>query len=195
MDRRGGSVLLLAGRDGLGDGGWGRVPLAQLLPAALPGGAATYGARASRVRPTSYGLASALGKLDPDPARNATLWQELPAIADFQALGRLKPGAVVLLETVAGDQVDPLLVTQRYGRGSTWMLATATTWRWQMRLPLADLRHEQFWQQLLHGLSAPAPAQMSLTAERSLYEVDGGMRLDAEILDEASFRRRTSRSR
>ena len=92
---------------------------------------------------------------------------------------------MVLLETVAGDQVDPLLVTQRYGRGSTWMLATATTWRWQMRLPLADLRHEQFWQQLLHGLAAPAPTQMSLTAERSLYEDDGGMRLDAEILDEA----------
>ena len=62
VDRRGGSVLLLAGRDGLGDGGWGRVPLAQLLPAALPGGATSYGSRASRVRPTSYGLASAIGQ-------------------------------------------------------------------------------------------------------------------------------------
>ena len=84
VDRRGGSVLLLAGRDGLGDGGWGRVPLAQLLPAVLPGGADELWRARSRVRLTSYGRASAVGQLDADPARNEKLWQELPALADFQ---------------------------------------------------------------------------------------------------------------
>src|SRR5690606_6505810 len=33
VDQRGGSLLMLAGRDGLGDGGWSRVPIAPLLPA------------------------------------------------------------------------------------------------------------------------------------------------------------------
>ncbi|MGC4029052.1 MAG: hypothetical protein QM696_09290 [Steroidobacteraceae bacterium] len=184
VDRRGGSLLLLAGRDGLGDGGWGRVPVAQVLPAALPGGAVSYGARVSRVRPTAYGLESAIGRFDADPVRNAAAWQALPPLADIQLLGALKPGAIVLLEAQSGERVDPLLVMQRFGRGAAWVLATATTWRWQMQLPLADQHHEQFWQRLLHQLAVSAPAQTSLTAVRSIQQDDAAATLEAEVLDE-----------
>jgi uncharacterized membrane protein len=184
VDRRGGSLLLLAGRDGLGDGGWGRVPVAQLLPATLPGGATSYGSRVSRVRPTVWGLESPIGRLDADPERNAKLWAELPALSDFQAIGALKPGAVVLLEAVAGQRADPLLVWQRYGRGSTWLLATASSWHWQMRLPLDDQKHEQFWRQLLHGLASGAPARVSLRPERGVLEDDSAATLEAQVLDE-----------
>jgi hypothetical protein len=107
----------------------------------------------------------------------------MPALADFQSLGRLRPGAVVLLEAVAADHADPLLVTQRYGRGATWLLATATTWRWQMRLPVPDQRHELFWRQLLHALSTPSPAQVSLRTDRSVAE-EGPLQLEAEVLGE-----------
>ncbi len=123
------------------------------------------------------------GQLASDPTKNAAQWATLPAIADFQSLGRLRPGAIVLLEAVAADHADPLLVTQRYGRGATWLLATATTWRWQMRLPVPDQRHEMFWRQMLHALSTPSPAQVSLRTDRSVAE-DGPMQLEAEVLGE-----------
>jgi uncharacterized membrane protein/ribosomal protein L16/L10AE len=185
VDRRGGSLLLLAGRDGLGDGGWSRVPIAPLLPAQLPTGAErTYGARASRVQLTEYGRESPIGRFDNDPVRNAAQWQELPALADFQDLGRLRAGAVVLVESVAGERAVPLLVTQRYGRGATWLMGTATTWRWQMQLPLADQRHETFWRQMLYALAAPAPARISLQTDRQVYEDDAAVTLEAEVLDE-----------
>jgi uncharacterized membrane protein len=178
VDKRGGSVLLLAGRDGMGDGGWGRVPLGPLLPAVLPRGAdASYGARSSAVRLTTYGQAAAIGSLD-------TRWAALPPLADFQSIGRLRPGAIVLLEAVAGERAEPLLVTQRYGRGATWLFATATSWRWQMRMPLADQSHETFWKQLLHALATPSPPQVSLRADRSMVEDDRGMQLEAQVLGE-----------
>ena len=184
VDKRGGSLLMLAGRDGLGDGGWARVPVGPLLPSVLPRGATpSYGARASQVRLTTYGAASAVGQLDADATKNAAQWATLPALADFQSLGRLRPGAIVLLEALAADHADPLLVTQRYGRGATWLLATATTWRWQMRLPLADQRHELFWRQILHALSTPSPVQVSLRTDRSVAE-DGPLELEAEVLGE-----------
>ncbi|MEO8306431.1 MAG: hypothetical protein ABI616_00140 [Pseudomonadota bacterium] len=184
VDKRGGSLLMLAGRDGLGDGGWGRVPVGALLPSVLPRGASpSYGARASQVRLTTYGAASAVGQLDADPAKNVAQWATMPALADFQSLGRLRPGAIVLLEALAADHAEPLLVTQRYGRGATWLLATATTWRWQMRLPLPDQRHELFWKQMLHALSTPSPAQVSLRSDHSVAE-DGPLELEAEVLDE-----------
>jgi uncharacterized membrane protein len=185
VDRRGGSVLLLAGRDGLGDGGWGRVPLAQVLPAVLPSGATpSYGSRVSRARLTAYGADSAVGRLDADSTKNEKSWLELPPLADFQSLGTLRPGAIVLANAVAGERAEPLLVTQRYGRGSSWLLATATTWRWQMRLPVEDQRHEIFWRQMLHALATPAPSQVSLRAERAVYEDESAVVLDAEVLDE-----------
>ena len=190
VDRRGGSLLLLAGRDGMGDGGWGRVPLAQILPSRLPGGAqAGYGAFTSHARLTEYGRESAIGRLDADPVRNEKQWQELPALADFQKIGALRPGAVVLLEAVSGkgasERADPLLVTQRYGRGSSWLLATATTWRWQMRLPVEDQRHELFWRQLLHALTTSAPERLSLQPDHSVYSDESSVQLEGQVLDES----------
>ncbi len=125
VDKRGGSLLMLAGRDGLGDGGWSRVAIAPLLPAKLPGGSdRSYSVRKSQVRLTPYGRESVVGRLAPDEAANEKAWKELPPLTDYQELGPLRPGAVVLLETATGEKVSPLLVTQRYGRGSTWLLAT-----------------------------------------------------------------------
>jgi hypothetical protein len=188
VDRRGGSVLLLAGRDGLGDGGWSRVPLGQVLPAALPSGATrSFGALANKVRLTDYGRESSIGRLHADPARNAALWQEMPALADFQSLGRLRPGAVVLLETVAGDQTWPLLAMQRYGAGATWLLGTGSTWRWQMRLPSTDLRHETFWRQLLHAVATPASQPVTLQVSQGVHEDTTAATLDAQVLT-AEFR-------
>jgi uncharacterized membrane protein/muconolactone delta-isomerase len=185
VDRRGGSLMLLAGRDGMGDGGWGRVPVQALLPARLPGGSTPgYGARSTKARLTPYGQESPVGRLDADTARNDKSWAELPSLADFQNIGTLRPGAVVLLEAQSAQRSDPLLVWQRYGRGSTWLLATASTWRWQMRLPLEDQRHEMFWRQLLHALAAPAPPRLSLQAERSVYEDEGSAQIEAQVLDE-----------
>ena len=184
VDRRGGSLLLLAGTDGFGDGGWSRVPVAALLPAQLPSGASrTYGERVSRVRLTDYGRESPVGRLDADAARNEKAWQELPPLSDYQDPGKLRPGAVVLLESVAANQSAPLLVTQRYGRGSTWLLATASTWHWQMHLPVEDQRHETFWRQLFYAMVSPVPGSVSLQPERPIFEDDAAVTLEAQVLD------------
>jgi uncharacterized membrane protein len=187
IDRRGGSLLMLAGRDGLSDGGWSRVQVAPLLPAKLPAAAErTYGRVATKARLTDYGREAIVGRLEADPAANEKAWQELPALADYQVMGELRPAAVVLLETVSGvgerTVVQPLLATQRYGRGTTWLLASATTWRWQMQLPLEDQKHETFWRQLLYALAGPSPSHVSLSPSRPVYEDDAAVTLEAEIL-------------
>ena len=64
-----------------------------------------------------------------------------------------------------------------------------------MRLPLADQRHEQFWRQLLHGLAAPAPTQMSLQAERASTRTTAACGSMPRCWTRRSSRRRTSRSK
>ncbi len=188
VDRRGGSLLLLAGRDGLGAGGWGRVPLSQTLPAQLGGaGAQGFGARSSKVRLTPYGAESPVGRLAGEAARNTAQWAGLPLLSDLQPLGPLRPGATVLLETVAGGLAYPLLVTQRYGRGASYLLASGSTWRWQMRLAHDDGRHGLFWRQLLHTMAVAAPPRSALRLERKVFDDESAVPVEVEILD-AVFR-------
>ena len=152
---RGGSLLVLAGRQSLSDGGWDAQPLAAALPVVLGRGSGpTYGAAEGRARPTRDGLTSPLTQMI--EGEGVETWATLPMLGDYQQLGALKPAATTLLELVQADSVSPLLVTQPYGLGTTAILASATTWRWQMRTPPDDPRHRLFWRQLLRQLAETA---------------------------------------
>ena len=176
---RGGSVLTLAGRQALADGRWDVQPLAAALPVTLERSeAATYLDLQGSARPTRLGLDSPFTQLIDAEGGNG--WLGLPELGDLQRLGDLKPAATVLLEFVAGDERHPLLVTQPYGLGTAAVLATASTWRWQMRTPPDDPRHGLFWRQLLRQLAESAQQQRSI----SLALEDGTLSIRARVRDE-----------
>jgi len=185
VDRRGGGLLMLAGRDGLSDGGWGLVPVAQTLPAQL-GSTDTKGFAPVTAKAvlTDYGAESPITRLDDDATKNVTAWNGLPPFGDLQPLGKLKPGAVVLLDAKAANRQTPLLVWQHYGRGTTYLLATGSTWRWKMRLPHEDQRHYTFWRQLLHALAAEAPPRVSLTTGEKVFDDQRRVTVNAELHNE-----------
>lgn len=184
VDRRGGGLLLLAGRHGLSAGGWDAVAVSQALPTHMPERQArSFVLRQARARPTVYGMESTITRFATDPKRSSELWKGLPPLADFQALGRLKPGAIVLLETATERAPAPLLVWQRYGRGATYVLGTSTTLRWQMQMAPSDQRHELFWRQLSHALADSAAPRAALTSDRSVYDDERRVNLEAELHD------------
>jgi uncharacterized membrane protein len=183
VSERGGSLLMLAGRSGLGNGGWGQSAIADLLPTALPPSADESFVREKvKVRLTPDGSNNRALRLEDSEADNTLAWETLPQVADYQRLGRLKPAARAWVEGDNGAEVLPLLVAQRFGRGHSYIMATGGTWRWQMSLPVEDDRHERFWQQFLRALVSTAPARTSLKAKP-----DGGglLALRAEFRDAA----------
>ncbi len=120
----------------------GLVPIAQTLPAQLPAtDTKSFALTTAKAVLTDYGAESPITRLDDDPTKNIAAWNSLPPFGDLQPLGKLKPGAVVLLNAKANNRESPLLVWQHYGRGATYLLATGSTWRWKMRLPHDDQRH------------------------------------------------------
>ena len=182
---RGGNLMMLAGASALADGGWQGSPLAAALPVLLPpNGPATYARKRAKVQLTSEGSYSPITRLDDDNAENLRLWAEMPELADYQLTGALKPGARALLalDLPAGSQ--PLLSHQRYGKGQTYVLATGGTWRWQMQLPHADLRHEIFWRQLLNALAATAPQRIEVSLPHQVFRDESQVLVSATALDE-----------
>ncbi len=182
VSKRGGSLLMLGGRRGLADGGWAATSVAEALPAQLPMlDGPSFARDPARPKLTELGKRSAITRLDPDDRKNEKLWSEMPEIADFQHVGELKPGAQVLLDADIGGRTEPLLITQRYGLGNSYILATGGTWRWQMQLPHDDLRHETFWRQLLQALATSAPQPVTLTADHVFYGDQSTVKLRAEV--------------
>lgn len=172
---RGGSLLMLGGREGLGDGGWGRSVVAAALPVQLGSqlNNQTFVRQRSAVTPTLAGLRAPWLQLEEDMQANIEAWQSLPELADAQTIGTVKPGALTLLErqsTAPGAiRSLPLLVMQRYGRGLSMVLGTSGTWRWQMGLPSDDQRHERFWRQLLGMLVEQSLPRLALNPDKPVY--------------------------
>jgi uncharacterized membrane protein len=184
VSERGGSLLMLAGPNGLGNGGWGQSAIADVLPARLPATSTdSFRRTKASVVLTPQGAADQMLRFSADADENRAAWGELPQIADYQLTGSLKPAAITLLNADTDVGQIPLLMTQPFGRGHAYILASGGTWRWQMSMPLEDQKHETFWRQFLRALVASAPENVSLVADGSSGDAD--ITLRAEFRDDA----------
>jgi uncharacterized membrane protein len=184
VDRRGGGVLFLGGKDSLADGGWKNSVDAELLPTLLPDNKNTFVRVGATVELTAAGRDSLVTRLEEDPNKNVERWKKLPYVMNFQNAGQPKPGAVVLVDALptSGGRV-PLLVTQSFGRGRTAIFATGGSWRWQMLQPLADKSHEMFYQQLLRWLVADTPRKVTTSTPKQVISDQAQVSLRAEVRD------------
>jgi len=171
VSERGGSLLMLAGKHGLGDGGWGRSAVAAALPTKLSGNsnARDYERLRVRVQPTTQGLRTPWLRLEENDEANLDAWSQMPEVNDVQSIGVVKPGSTTLLVADVDAQTVPLLVWHRYGQGQSYILGTSGTWRWQMGLPAENQWHEVFWQQLSSQLVAGSLPQLSIDDTHAIY--------------------------
>ncbi len=183
VDRRGGGLLMLAGRFALADGGWAGSTVAQALPVVLPDHNKTFHRIPATVELTAAGRDSLICRLTDDPEANAERWKKLPYLMDYQEVGTPKPGAVVLAELKAGGRELPLLITQNYGLGRVAVMATSGTWRWQMSLPAGDPTHQMFWRQLLRWLVAGTPGHVVASVPHQMLFDDGRTKFTAQVRD------------
>lgn len=184
VDRRGGGLLLLGGRASLGDGGYASSPLADLIPVRLPESKNTFHRDFTSVELTAAGAESPLCRLDDDPVRNAERWKKMPQMASYQDVGDAKPGATVLLRSApAGKRSEPLLVTQKYGRGRAAVFATGGSWRWKMWLDHADQTHATFWRQMFRYLVAETPGQVTSSTPHPVLSDETRVPVRVEVRD------------
>jgi uncharacterized membrane protein len=179
VSERGGSLMMLGGLQGLGRGGWGESVVGEVLPSRLSLENADFIRTKVPVVLTDSGRDAPMLKFSDSDSENTKLWAELPEVADYQKLGPLRPAATTLLEVNVDGNNLPLLVSQPYGRGQSFILATGGTWRWQMSLPLDDQRHETFWRQLARNLVANSPRPFELSASTQ----NGNIVVRAEVRD------------
>ncbi len=186
VDKRGGGLLFMGGRDALSDGGYASSPLADLVPVRLPDRKGTFHRDPARAVLTAAGKDSLITRLIENPERNAERWNKMPLLADYQEVGEPKPAALVLAESeAAGRGRFPLLVTQNYGLGRTALFATGGSWKWKMLQEHTDTTHQTFWQQFLRYLAADSARAVSLTTPRQVLSDEKRVTFRAQARDKA----------
>ncbi|MCP5156100.1 MAG: hypothetical protein H6983_18155 [Ectothiorhodospiraceae bacterium] len=184
VSRRGGGLLLLGGRFALGEGGWARSPVADLLPVSLGTRDPDF-AELVHVLPTIEGVDHPVVRAV-DPAA----WPRLPPLSVANPVRGVKPGATILLAGEgAGGRSSPVLTWQRYGRGTVGVLPVRNLWRWQMHaeVPAEDLTHERLWRELLRELARPAASPIRLRATPEEPVPGRAVTVEAAVVD-AEFR-------
>ncbi|PYT03042.1 MAG: hypothetical protein DMF60_19560 [Acidobacteria bacterium] len=188
VSRRGGTLVALGGAKSFNAGGYGATPLADLLPIYLSGSKETPPeTQTFKAAPADRGRDHPAARLVDQPDANAKAWEQMPAITLPEIISETKPGASIILEarsTKERNQVRPLLVEERYGRGKTMALLASDTWRWRMMLEFKDKSFETFWRNLLRYTVESAPRPVEASTERSFYGTGEQMRIRAEVADE-----------
>ena len=198
VSERGGGVLMIGGATAF-DEGFMASPIAEILPVTLirqdqlpPSlrsgthkGEHPTGAKFA-LRLTPAGEQAAMLRMAFEDEVNRQLWGKMPDVQGINVTGRAKPGATVLAVHSAlryQDHALPVIAHQRFGRGRTMVITTASTWRWQMLMPHDDLSHERFWRQILRWLAAASPSPVELTLDRDVYSPGDEARVRVMVAD------------
>lgn len=192
VSRRGGTLLALAGTKSFNAGGYGNTPMADLLPIYLNGAKETATeSQTFKAAPADRGHDHPAARLVDQADANAKAWEQMPAITLPEAITETKPGASVILEarsTKEKNQVRPLLVEERYGRGHTMALLASDTWRWRMMLEFKDKSFETFWRNLMRYTVETSPRSIEASTARSFYGDGEQVQIRAEVADEKYIR-------
>ncbi|HEX4149960.1 MAG TPA: glutamine amidotransferase [Pirellulales bacterium] len=154
---RGAGLIMLGGLHSFGAGGYGRTPLADVLPVVFdrferqnfdePIRGDLHESGPLAIKPTSVGVKQSLMLLA-SRDKNAAAWAGLPPLDGANRFRQLKPGAQVL---AAGPNGSPLLVAKDYGNGRVLAFAGDSTWRWWLQG--FGALHKRFWRQTVLWLA------------------------------------------
>ena len=190
VSRRGGGFLMLGGRSSFGQGGYGNTPVEELLPLNIRFGARSaapqYDDLEFRARLTGYGAENPVTRVAPEETLNRKQWDAAPALVGINPTAGPRLGATVLVTAQNGQRRGPapvLLAFQRFGRGKSMALTTASTWRWRMEMDHRDDFHDVFWKHMLRWLVNDVPDPVTAAAARSSCSMDETMTLTAEVND------------
>ena len=190
VSQRGGSFLMLGGRNAFGEGGWQNTPVAEILPVEL---VPPFASEIDPfyvdvfVTPTLFGQTHPVTQMADSLELSLQHWQTLPPLGIVNQVGKVKPGAVSVLEgKTANDETHVVLAYQRFGRGKALAFTPVNQWYWQMafEIPLEDLTHETLWQQIFRWLVNEVPGQVTASTMVDRFAPDAPVTVTVGVLDD-----------
>jgi hypothetical protein len=199
----GAGFIMLGGTHSFGAGGYGRTPLAALLPIRIdnlerqnydePIRSDLHLPGPMQLAPTQAGRTQSLLQLASDPAANTEAWSALPPLIGANRFAGVAEGSLVLA-TADGPEGAPLLVMRDFNRGRVLASAFDSTWRWRMRG--FEAAHKRYWRRTILWLAHRDDTgenvwlrlpQRSFSPGAQLDFTTGATRADGTVIADAVF--------
>jgi uncharacterized membrane protein len=197
VEEKGGALVMIGGMDSFGDGGYVGSEIEKMLPVEISEEykkdhyLAARGTNEHPFRPVINEDARHhyLMRLAEDDEVNRRIWETMPLLGGYNYVGRLKPGATVLLEHPADiSQFGPRIMAavQPYGKGRVLAFTSDVTPNWgvdfqEWRDESEGWLYARFWQRALKWLTEnrlrEKIAPLSVMFEPSLLEDSHPMRV------------------
>jgi hypothetical protein len=150
---------------------------------------------------TEEGKRSSLTRLGADARENELLWEKSDPMYWRYPAVRMKPGATALATIGGGSggvpgggrgqEGEPVIAMQRYGKGQVIWMGSDETWRW--RAKPGPEAHRRFWSQVIASLSQAhllgKTNRVQLETDKAEYVIGDRAQLTARLLDQ-DFNRR-----
>jgi hypothetical protein len=122
---------------------------------------------------------------------NRKIWAELPPLYFVYRPGRVKPGAITLMQLTPENGGDPVpgLAYQNFGKGLVLYLGADATWRW--RKEFGDRYFRDFWGRAAQFLGLPhllgEPAQSAILVSQENCVVGERIPIRAKLSNPGDF--------
>jgi len=144
----GGAVIFMGGEKSFGKGGYADTLLAPLFPWQITAGepAVSRGVFAVSIPASS--------RNHPIMAGAREMIEESKAVIESaNQPGRLRPGAVSLLNTIVDGRTVAIIALQPYGKGKVVGVACNTLWRWAKTSEALRTAYGRFWRQAVRNIA------------------------------------------
>lgn len=173
VSERGGGLIVLGGMESLDAGGFKGTPIGEMLPVYLDPATPEGGPVSGKYELTREGRLEPWARLRDNEAEEDARISAMPEFRGVHKLPAIRPGATEIGRLALADGgTSPALVTRRFGRGRTAVLAIQDLWRWGLTRPEAHAEMEKSWRQTLRWLLADVPRRLTVKAENGTIEAE-----------------------
>ncbi len=165
--KRGGTVIMLGGRESFRGGDWENTPVARLLPVHLDRLDRGGPARFATFNLSREGWLEPWMRLRDNEEAETNRLAYMPQFFAVNRVSAIKPGASLLATVTDGERrLHPAVVIQRFGEGRSGAVTVGDFWRWGMKD--AELQGDlaKMWRQLVRWAVSDVPDRLSLDLEQ-----------------------------
>ena len=190
---RGGTLLMLGGRESFVRGNFDRTPIGELLPVYLDPFTKAPTQKNYQLLLTREGWLQPWVRVRSTEDEEKTRLAKMPRFQTINRIRSIKPGATVLARVKSpGGQTHPALVVQKFGKGHSAALLIGDLWRWQMEDGESDDLGKS-WRQTARWLvsNVPRPVKCEVNPGRKSGSVDLAIRVNNasfDAMDNASIK-------
>lgn len=193
VSQRGGTLLMLSGQESMRGRGFRDSVLGQLLPVygdpsepdLLIPGIEQKAEDTIRFQLTREGWLLPFLRLHDNESDEARRLQAMPAFQVWNRTTQVKAGARVLVEGELPDgNKVPMLVVQKFGKGSSGAMMVGDLWRWAlMNQEEKASPYYQGWRQLVRGLIVDVPRRVQMSGRPDATQNSKRL-IEVQVLDE-----------